>query len=97
MEAQALKDLAMEALALGGIAAVDQAMVALAEDMEAQAEAMEVVLSLTLYRQAVMEAVLEADMVGPAEDMGVQAAVTGVPVAGGAVPPAADTMARSSP
>ena len=51
MEAQALKDLAMEALALGGIAAVDQAMVALAEDMEAQAEAMEVVLSLTLYRQ----------------------------------------------
>jgi len=104
MEAQALKDLAMEALALGGIAAVDQAMVALAEDMEAQAEAMEVVLSLTLYRQAVMEAVLEADMVGPAvdmgvpaEDMGVQAAVIGVPVAGGAVPPAVDTMARLSP
>jgi len=96
MEAQALKDLAMEALALGGIAAVDQAMVALAEDMEAQAEAMEVVLSLTLYRQAVMEAVLEADMVVPAVDMGVQAAVTGVPVAGGAVPPAADTMARLS-
>jgi len=41
MEAQALKDLAMEALALGGIAAADQAMVAPAEDMEAQAEAME--------------------------------------------------------
>ena len=41
----------MEALALDGIAAVDQAMVAPAEDMEAQAEAMEVVLSLTLYRQ----------------------------------------------
>jgi len=83
----------MEALALGGIAAVDQAMEVRAEVMEA----LEVVLSLTLYRQAVMEAVLEADMVGPAEDMGVQAAVTGVPVAGGAVPPAADTMARSSP
>ena len=46
-----MEALAMEALALGGIAAVDQAMVALAEDMEAQAEAMEVVLSLTLYRQ----------------------------------------------
>ena len=44
-----------------------------------------------------MEAVLEADTVGPAVDMGVQAAVTGVPVADGAVPPAADTMARLSP
>ena len=45
-----------------------------------------------------MEAVLEADMVVPAVDMGVQAAaVTGVPVAGGAVPPAVDTMARLSP
>jgi len=97
----------MEAQALDGTAAVGQAMVAPAEAMEAQTEVtedLEVVSSLTLCRQVVMEAVLEAGMAVPAEDMGVQAAAMGVQAAAmgvqaadGAVPGAADTMARLSP